>query len=404
MDQLAAIRSRSVSADPSHERGVPAVVFTGAVVASIGGPLALVALFLPGGLDNALSASGFATLLAILVFLAPLAVWLGFSERIASAGGLAAFVEAAAGRTLARVQAGIWIVAYFLYLPYTVTYIVYDLLAPVFPGLVAYRSALELLLPVAIVLFVFLPLTGGLAALGVVAVAQLVLVAVVGGLLYAHGGASSSSFTAHVAGAPLGRGVGGVALLFVCASLPLFFGAEVAGGSRTIRRGLAWGYGIVAAFLLFAAVPLAIAGAPFRGAGLPGVTVAQAYSGRPLAVTIALVSAASVATLIVLELLALGRLVHWLAGTAIRPTLAAIGVPFVVADVISLANPDAFYNDLLQPSLVALFASQIVVFAVYPLFRRGERHRLPAALVATVVATALAGYGLYTAISSAGGT
>ncbi len=28
----------------------------------------------------------------------------------------------------------IWAFAYFLYLPYTVTFVVYDLLPPVFPG------------------------------------------------------------------------------------------------------------------------------------------------------------------------------------------------------------------------------------------------------------------------------
>jgi amino acid transporter len=381
-------------------------VFVGAVVASIGGPLALAALYLPGAAGGALPASGLTTLLALVVFLAPLAVWLGFSKQIASAGGLAAFVEAAAGKTAARVQAAIWIVSYFLYLPYTVTYIVYDLLAPVFPGLVPYRGSLELVLPVLLCVFAFLPLAGSLAVLGVVAVAQLVLVAVLGGLLFAHGGASSSTFTAHVGAAPLGRGVGAIALLFVCASLPLFFGAEVRGGSRAIRRGLGWGYGLVAVFLLVAAVPLATGarGARFADAGLPGIGIAQAYSGRPLAVAVALLAAASVASLIVLELLALGRLVHWLAGTPIRPTLAVIAVPFVAADAISLVNPERFYNDLSQPSLVALFASQIIVFAVYPLFRRQGR-RLPAAAVgAAAIASTLAGYGLYVAISSSVGS
>ncbi|MGH3008573.1 MAG: hypothetical protein ACRDLM_04105 [Gaiellaceae bacterium] len=383
--------------------GLTPKLFLGAVVASIGGPLALIALYLPGAAGDAFGGSGLTTLLALLVFVAPLAVWFGFSERIASAGGLAAFVEAAAGKTVARVQAAIWIVSYFLYLPYTVTYIVYDLLAPVFPGISAYRGALELVLPVALAIFAFVPLAGSLAVLGVVAVAQLVLVAVLGGLLYAHGGASSSAFTAHVGAAPLGRGVGATALLFVCASLPLFFGAEVRGGTRTIRRGLVWGYGIVAVVLLFAAVPLATGGARFAGAELPGVSIAQAYSGRSLAVVVALLAAASVAGLIVLELLALGRLVHWLVGTPIRPTLAAICVPFVAADAISLVNPERFYSDLSPPSLVALFASQIIVFAVYPLFRRRVR-RLPAALGAAAVASALAGYGLYTAIVSAGGS
>lgn len=384
-------------------------VFLGAVVASIGGPLALVALLLPGAAGGALPASGLTTLLAIGVFLAPLAIWLGFSKRIASAGGLAAFVEAAAGRKAARIQAAIWIVSYFLYLPYTVTTIVYDLLAPVFPGLVPYRSSLELVLPVAISLFALLPLGTSLGVLGIVAAVQLVLVAVLGGLLYAHGGAASSTFTAHVGAAPLGRGVGGVALLFVCASLPLFFGAEVAGGTRTIRRGLAWGYGIVAVFFLFAAVPFATGAGRFGGGAMPGVSIAQAYSGRPLAVAVALAAAASVAGLIVLELLALGRLVHWLFGTPIRPTLAALSVPFVVADAISLVNPERFYNDLSQPSLIALFASQILVFGVYPLFRRREERRLPAAglaaaVGAAAVASALAGYGLYTAIVSSVGS
>lgn len=363
-------------------------VFLGAVVASIGGPLAIVALLLPGAAGNGIRAAGLTTLLAILVFVAPLAIWLGYSERIASAGGLAAFVEAAAGRTAARIQAVIWIVAYFLYLPYTVTQIVYDLLPPVFPGLTPYRSSLELVLPVAISLFAMLPLATSLGVLGVFAGAQLVLVAVLGGVWFAHGGASSSTFTAHVGAADLGRGTGGIALLFVCASLPLFFAAEVRGGSATVRRGLARGYGIVAAFLLFAAVPIATGGA--------------AHLSRPLAIAVGLGGAASVAGLIVLELLALGRLVHWLVGTPVRPTLAAIAVPFVVADAISLAGPERFYNDLSRPSLVALFASQIVVFAVYPLFRRGERRRLPAAVAVAVVAATLAGYGLWTAIASAG--
>jgi amino acid transporter len=383
---------------------VPGPVFLGAVLASVGGPLALFALYLPGAAGGGLAALGLTLALALLVFLAPLAVWLGFSERVASAGGLAAFVEAAAGRRLARIQALIWIVSYFLYLPYTITYIVYDLLGPVFPGVVAYRGWLEVLLPVAIVLLALAPLSASLATLGVVAVAQLAVVAVLGGLLYGHTGASSSALRGHVTGPPLWRGVGAVALLFVCISLPLFFAAEVRGTNRTVRRGLAGGYGIVAVFLLFAAIPLASVAPYVVGADLPGVAIAQANSGRALADVVALVAAASVAGLIVLELLALGRLLHWLFGTAIRPTLAVVAIPFVVADALSLIDPDRFYSDLIKPSLIALFASQLIVFLVYPLFRRHEPRRLPAALAVGVVASALAGYGLYTAITSSVGT
>lgn len=384
-------------------RDVSTPLFAGAAVASIGGPLALIVLVFPG---DALASPGKMFALALLVFLAPLAVWLGFSERIASAGGLAAFVDAAAGPWAARFQALVWSVSYFLYLPYTITYVVYDVLAPVFPGLVPYRASLELLLPVGIVVLALAPLALNLAVLTVAAGAQLVLLAALGGVVYAHTGAPRSSFTQHVGAAPLGRGVAATALLFICLSLPLFFGAEVRDGSRTIRRGLVAAYVIVGAFGLFAAIPLASAAGRLGSTDLPfGVAIAQTFSGRGFADAIAIGAAVSTTGLILLELLALGRLAHWLFRTPIRPTIAAVGVPFVVADALSLIDPESFYNDLIRPSLVALFLSQLIVFVVFPLFRlRTEPRRLPAALATAAVASALAGYGLYTALTGSLGS
>lgn len=68
-----------------------------------------------------------------------------------------------------------------------------------------------------------------------------------------------------------------------------------------------------------------------------------------------------------------------------------IAIPFLTADLISLTNPQGFYNQLLKPSLVALYLSQLLVFAVYPLYRRH-----PLALLAAAAASALMIYGLYT--------
>jgi amino acid transporter len=393
------------SGSAATRRTLPPALFLGAAVASIGGPLALVALYVPGAAGAAVSSLGLTVALAVVVFAVPLAIWLAYSERIASAGGLTAFVEAASGRTVARVQALVWTVSYFLYLPYTVTYVVYDVLAVVFPGLRPYRASLELILPAAIVVLVLAPLAAVLVVVAAVAVVQLVLVVVLGALALNNTGGHGAAFTHHAGTAATGRGVAGVALLFVCLSLPLFFGAEVQRATHTIRRGLAAAYAAVAALLLFAAVPLASVPSDFRNADLPGVAIAQAYSGRGLAVTIGLASAASVAALIVLEYLALGRLAHWLLGTAIRPTLAAIGVPFIVADAFSLIDPDRFYDDLLRPSLIALFLSQLVVFAAFPLFRlRTNRRRVPAAIALASVACGLVGYGLYTVITGPVGT
>jgi hypothetical protein len=380
-------------------------LFAGAAIAAFGGPLALVALYLPGAAGGAIHSSALVVALAVAVFVAPLVVWLVYSEAVVSSGGLTAFVEAAVGRRAALAQAAIWTVSYFLYLPYTVTYVVYDVLPLVFPGLARYRSSLELALPAAIFLLVLAPLRLVLGALALTAVGQLVLAAALGSLAWRHTADHASAVTSHTSAASLGRGVGGVALLFVCVSLPLFFGSEVRGGARAVRRGLVFAYCTVAVVLVGASVPLASLPSRYLDTALPGVTIARAYSGRTFEIAIAIGSAASVVGLIVLEFLALGRLWHWLLGTTIRPSLIAFGIPFVVADAISLVSPDRFYDDLLRPSLIALWVSQLIVFAVFPLLRLGRaRGFAPAGVALAAVACALSGYGLYLAITSGPGT
>jgi hypothetical protein len=386
----------SGSANRRSPAGFSPLLFVGFAIASIGGPLAL-PNFLPGTAgDEGIESAGLVVLLALAVFMAPLVLWLVYSRRVVSPGGLTAFVEAAAGRQAALVHGWIWAFAYFLYLPYTVTFVVYDVLAPIFPGLHSYRWVLELVLPVAIVLLVLAPVRLALAALLLVGVAQLVLMLVLGGVTLRH---VPVRFAHEPSLDPIGRGVGGTALLFICASLPLYLGAEVRGGSRTVRRGLAAAVAVVGACFFVAALPLATVPGALRDFPVPAATIAKYYSGRPLEVAVALGIAAGTIGLIVAEYLALGRLLHWLHGLPLRRVRLWIAGPFVVADAISLVNPDAFYDKLLRPSLGALFVSQLVVFLVFPLFRRGVRW-LP--LVA--VSSGLAVWGFYTLVSGSAST
>ena len=69
-------------------------------------------------------------------------------------------------------------------------------------------------------------------------------------------------------------------------------------------------------------------------------------------------------------------------------------MPFLAADALSLVNPDRFYDDLLKPSLGALFVSQLVVFLVFPRFRRSAL-----ALGAAAIASGLVVWGFYTLIA-----
>jgi amino acid transporter len=381
--------------DPTPPAELPASLYVGFAVASIGGPIALLTL-LPGTAGDGLDSAGLVVLLALAVFAAPLGIWLSYSGSVVSPGGLSAFVRAAAGRRAAVAHGWVWALAYFLYLPYTVTFVVYDLLPPVFPGISGYRSSLELLLPVALVGLVLLPLRVVLACVGLLAVAQLAVMLVLAGFELSH---TSAALAAHPNVNDTGRATGGTALLFICASLPLYLGAEVRGGSRTVRRGLVAAVALVGAVFLIAAIPLSGVPEELRNTAVPGAAIAQAYGGRGLAVAVGLLTAASTCALILAEYLALARLLHWLHGPPVRQLLLWLAVPFVAADAVSLVDPDRFYDDLLKPSLGALFVSQLVVFAVFPRFRRGAL-----AIGAATVASGLAIWGLYILIAGGAST
>jgi len=323
-------------------------------------------------------------------------IWVTYSRRVASPGGLTAFVDAVAGRRAALAHGWIWAFAYFLYLPYTITQVVYDVLTPVFPGIQPYRRTLELVLPVLIVLLVLLPVRLVLVPLGVLAVAQLATMLVVAWFTYRH---TTTSFAAEPSTNGVGRAAGSTALLFVCASLPLYLGAEVRGTNRTVRKVLVAAVAIVGVVFFVSALPLSGVSDELRDAAVPGAAIAQAYSGRALAVTVGLLTALSILALIVAEYVALARLLHWLHGPPVRTFVAWIAVPFLAADAISLVNPERFYDDLLKPSLGALFVSQLIVFGLFPRFRRG-----PLALFATAIAAGLAVWGLYTLIAGSSST
>ena len=322
------VARRETAANGGSAGGLSPLLFVGFAIASIGGPLAL-ANFLPGTAgDEGIESAGLVVVLAVAVFVAPLALWLAYSRRVVSPGGLTAFVATAAGRPAALAHGWIWALAYFLYLPYTVTYVVYDLLPPVFPGIAPYRWPLELVLPVAIVALVLAPVRWALGALLVIGLAQLGLLLALGGVQFAH---VPVRFASGPSLDPTGRAVGGTALLFVCSSLPLYLGAEVRGGSRTVRRSLALAVGVVGLCFFVAALGMSTVPTALLDFPVPAAAIAKYYVGRELEVAVALGIALGTLALIVAEYLALGRLLHWLHDLPLRHVLAWIAVPFIAA-------------------------------------------------------------------------
>lgn len=331
----------------------------------------------------------------------PLIVWYRYSEQIASSGGLFAFVEAAAGSSIARVQAGFWIVSYFLYLVYTVPFIVYDLLPVAFPQATHYRLLLDVALMLVVIAVMLSPLIVTLSVTAAIAGFQLVVAVLLAALILAHLGLPPESFVGHGNLTEVLQGAGRTSTLYVCASLPLFLGGEVRGGGRAVRQGIVWAFGAVALLSLIAVFPLANARAAVVNASIPGVSLAQAFSGQAFARLVGAAVAASVAGLIIAEFIALSRLLSAVFKRPSRPMMLLISALFLAGSLLSLLNPTGAYGLLLKPSLIALWISQLMVVAVYPWFVRHCRKMVVGDVALAAAASLVMLVGLYTALTSA---
>jgi hypothetical protein len=110
--------------------------------------------------------------------------------------------------------------------------------------------------------------------------------------------------------------------------------------------------------------------------------------------------AVSVAGVMLVEYLALSRLTTTVTAWPLRKVVIGIGVILVAVGPVLLINPDKIYDNLITPSLFALWLSQLVTFAVYPRFVAKHGGRMLPAWVLAVGASALAIYGLWVTIQT----
>jgi hypothetical protein len=260
-----------------------------------------------------------------------------------------------------------------------------------------YQPLLEIAIPVVLAAVMIAGRRVTLLVAGLIAGGQLAIAAALGGLTVANLNTPVSSFGASAPAGALATATGQTALLYICGSLPLFLGGELARPARTIRRGLTAAYLATAVVIVAAVAPLAAEPA-FTRVALPGMTVAEGFAGHGFAIAVGVGVAVSIAGVMLAEYLALSRLVGAVTSWPRRPVIMAIGAAMVVAAPFTLINPDRIYSALIKPSLVALWLSQLIVFAVYPRFAAKQHSRPLSAWVLTVVSVAFACYGLWAAI------
>jgi amino acid transporter len=374
--------------------------FAGVAICSFGGPLALAALNAPALLDDATASAGLAMLAAAAAFAVLLAIWLRYSRHVNGSGGLYSFVEAAAGRRVALVHGGAWIVSYALYLVYTTVQIVYYVLPVAVPGARQYQTVLTLLIPVAVAAVMVAGRTVALVVLSVVAAGQLALAGILDGVTLTHLSTPAGTFGSAAGAGAIAKASAQTSLIYICGSLPLFLGGELRSPARTIRRGLTGTFLITALVVLLAVAPLAAAPGLAR-TEIPGVSVAQQFASSGVAEAIGIGVAVSITAVMLCEYLALTRLVHAIGRWPVRRITLLTGALMVLLTPLTLIDPQGFYDTLLKPSLVALWISQVIVFLVYPRFAGRHRQRALPAWMLSIVASGLAMYGLWTALQTA---
>jgi hypothetical protein len=379
-------------------RPIGRIPFLGVALTSFGGPLALAALYAPSIVSGASASAGLAMAAAIVVFVVPLAIWLRYAKHINSSGGLFAFVEAAVGRRVALVQAGIWILSYLLYLMYTTAQVVFDTLPAVLPGERRYQWLLEIAIPLVLAGVMLAGRRVTLIVTGIIGFGQLALAITLGGATIGTLGVPLISFGTTAPTGSLTTAAAQTTLLYICGSLPLFLGGETP--VRTVRRGIVIAYAATAVVILAAVAPLA-ADPVIARSEIPGMTLARTFVGQGFATAVGIGVVVSVCGVMLVEYLALTRLIPVVTSWRRRPVTIGIGIAIVAVAPISLIDPDAFYDSLLKISLVALWVSQLLVFAVYPRFVSKFGGRAVPAWTLAAIASAFAIYGIWATIQHA---
>jgi hypothetical protein len=190
-----------------------------------------------------------------------------------------------------------------------------------------------------------------------------------------------------------GRALGGIATLFVCGSLPLVLGGEVRGGGRSLNRVLVPAFVVTAVGVVLAVYPLATDPA-FAHAHVPGLSLVRVDLNRAAGNAVGIGVAGSIMAVLLLEYVALTRLLHYVSGASIRTWVWRLGIALAVAGPVSvLLDPDEFYDSRIKPSLILLWLSQLVVVSAFPVYLL-RRDRLRAwHVLATLVAVAVMVFG-----------
>ena len=259
---------------------------------------------------------------------------------------------------------------------------------------------LEVILPVIISAMILINRKLPFYFMFLLAAAQLAIMLVLSAVILGAVGFSSSLAVPNMPLSGLARGAAGLALLFICADLPLFLGGEAEGKGKSIKKVLLASFAMAAFFLLVFSIAISNLPEDPSTYTVLGFHLASQYSSSLFAIITGIFAVLSIIGLIIAEFIGLSRLMNAMFKISMPKILIYISAAFIFMDLVSLAGPDSFYNYLILPSLFALYLSQLIVFLVYPMFISKFRKLSVVDIAITIVASLLFIFAIYTAITN----
>lgn len=389
------------------ENTIPSYLVYAQSLSSIA-PLGSASAYLTYALSASYSSTFIAGILGALIYFLWVLIGYRYSKVVASTGGTYDFARSGGGELLGKIAGWLYWISYAIYLPSATTYLTGIVLTSEFSLPAIELGIIEVLIPIALTLLLLTGIKPPLFYAFITSTIEILLIVILGVKVLSITGFSIEPLQITVPMSAFFSGALSVGFTLAGGGASFFLGYEAVGKGKTVGKAYILAYWIAATAVLFASY-YEIAFAGFSNSGVsnllnvteyPAFYIAQKYMGNSMALIIFLFTLNSLIGSVTAAYVALSRLTYTLLRKEMVKSILAVAGFFLTFNLIAgiTGQYSAVYSLTTEASLVTLYASHIIVSAVYPIFSKNrlgfEWFDIPLA----ISAVALMGYGVFSYI------
>jgi len=389
------------------ENTIPSYLVYAQSLSSIA-PLGSASAYLTYALSASYSSTFIAGILGALIYFLWVLIGYRYSKVVASTGGTYDFARSGGGELLGKIAGWLYWISYAIYLPSATTYLTGIVLTSEFSLPAMELGIIEVLIPVILTLLLLTGIKPPLFYAFITSTIEVLLIAILGVKVLSITGFSTEPLQITVPISAFFSGALAVGFTLAGGGASFFLGYEAVGKGKTVGKAYILAYWIAATAILFASY-YEIAFAGFSNSGVynllnateyPAFYIAQKYMGSTMALIIFLFTLNSLIGSVTAAYVALSRLTYTLLRKDIVKSILVVAGFFLFFNLIAsiTGQYSTVYTLTTEASLVTLYASHIIVSAVYPIFSKNklgfEWFDIPLA----ISAVALMGYGVFSNI------